>query len=181
MWRTVIYISACVLAAMAPLLSSAQSKYDSDVLAPFPGWPGSFEGRTLTRLPLSEREERFGLDFPGRIARFTDGRREIIIRWVTQPTRKLHPASDCFEGIGYSVEPSALRVGNDGSRWGSFIAVRGDERLLVAERIYTDSGDSWADVSAWYWSAIAENSSGPWWAVTVAEAEGPHFKEVLNP
>ena len=177
MWRTVIYITACLVAALVPLLPHAQSKDASaeNASASFPGWPNTFEGRELTALPLSEREQRFGLDFPGRLARFTDGEREIIIRWVTEPTRKLHPASDCFEGIGYSVHPAALRVDAKGSRWGSFIATRGTERLLVYERIYNDTGDSWADASSWYWSAIGQKTPGPWWAVTVAErmkAEG---------
>lgn len=170
MRRTAIYIIACALAALVPLLLP-QSRYASaeKSAAPFPGWPNSFEGLELTPLPLSEREQRFGQDFPGRLARFTDGRREIIIRWVTEPTRKLHPASDCFEGIGYKVQPAALRVDPNGSRWGSFIATRADERLLVYERIYTDAGDSWADASSWYWSAIGQSTSGPWWAVTIAE------------
>ena len=159
------------MAALVPLLPQSQLRYAGaeEGGAPFPGWPSSFEGRELTVLPLSEREQRFGLDFPGRLARFTDGRREIIIRWVTQPTRKLHPASDCFEAIGYSVRPDALRVDRNGARWGSFIATRGTERLLVSERIYTEAGDTWADTSAWYWSAISQNTRGPWWAVTVAE------------
>jgi hypothetical protein len=173
MWRAALYITACALAALVPLLPHAQSRHrgDRNSSREFPGWPKSFEGRTLTALPLSEREERFGREFPGRTARFTDGRREIIIRWVTEPTRKLHPASDCFEGLGYSVKPSALRVDAQGSRWASFTAVRGDERLGVYERIYTERGDGWTDVSAWYWSALGEKSVGPWWAVTVAERE----------
>jgi hypothetical protein len=172
MWRTGIYIIACVLAASVPLLPQSQTKYAGaeNSATPFPGWPNSFEGLELTALPLSEREQRFGQDFPGRLARFTDGKREIIIRWVTQPTRKLHPASDCFEAVGYSVRPAALRVDSNGSRWGSFIATRGTERLLVSERIYTDNGDSWADASSWYWSAIGQNTYGPWWAITVAES-----------
>ena len=44
----------------------------------FPGWPSTFEGRTLTPLPLNEMETKFATGFPGRIARFSDGEREII-------------------------------------------------------------------------------------------------------
>lgn len=171
MRSTAFYIAACMLAALAPWLpanSSPQSAGENSV-AEFSGWPTHFEGRVLNMLPLSEREQRFTRDFPGRIARFTDGEREIIIRWVTQASRKLHSASDCFEGTGYRIHPSPLYIDSDGRRWGSFTAVRRTEKLSVRERIYTDADNSWSDVSAWYWAAAAEESHGPWWAVTVAE------------
>ena len=169
MRRRILYITACLLAALAPLLSTQSRPQSSDAVN-FPGWPTQFEGRALTALPLTEREQRFGNDFPGRIARFTDGHREVIFRWVTEATRKLHPASDCFEGIGYRVRPLPLHVDEAGVRWGSFKATRGGESLRVYERIYNDSA-SWTDVSAWYWAAIGEQSQGPWWAVTVALKE----------
>jgi hypothetical protein len=168
-----IYVGACVLAFLAPWLS-AVPKHAAGQHAPadaFPGWPTHFEGRALTQLPLSERETRFGGDFPGRVARFTDGRREVIIRFVKEATRKLHPASDCFAGIGYRVRPLPLKIDEAGARWGSFTAERGDEKFLVHERLYADAGGSWEDVSAWYWAAVGGSSPGPWWAVTVAERE----------
>lgn len=168
----IIYAGACLLAFLAPWLSAMpKSPGGGHAGVVFPGWPTHFEGRALTQLPLSERERRFGDDFPGRIARFTDGRREVIIRFVTDATRKLHPASDCFSGIGYSVRPLPLRVDDAGARWGSFTAERGGEKFRVYERIYADAGDSWEDVSAWYWAVAGGNNPGPWWAVTVAERE----------
>jgi hypothetical protein len=136
----------------------------------FPGWPDRFEGRGLKPLPPSSREERFAAEFPGRIARFSDGRREIIIRWVERETRALHPASDCFKGLGYSIKPLPARVDADGHRWGGFEARRGDEALRVFERVYDSANQqSWSDVSSWYWHAITGRSSGGWWAVTAAE------------
>lgn len=168
MRSTAFYLVACLLAALVPWLPIKSKPQGVGDEVAFPGWPTHFEGRVLTSLPLSKRELRFSGDFPGRIARFTDGRREIIIRWVTEATRKLHPASDCFEGVGYSVSPLPLRVDEAGQRWGSFTAVRQNEKLRVIERIYRDSGDSWTDVSAWYWAA-GEQDTGTWWAVTVAE------------
>jgi hypothetical protein len=51
------------------------------------------------------------------------------------------------------------------------IATRGSERLRVRERIYTAAGDSWTDVSSWYWQAVLERTTGPWWAITVAERD----------
>ncbi|HZB43668.1 MAG TPA: hypothetical protein VE360_00420 [Pyrinomonadaceae bacterium] len=169
MRHTRVYAGACVLALLAPLLFAAQGASGGHGRAAFDGWPTHFEGRALTRLPLSEREERFGGDFPGHIARFTDGRRELIVRFVTEPTRKLHPASDCFAGLGYRVRPLPVRVDEAGARWGSFTAERGGETFRVHERIHADGGGSWADVSAWYWAAAMGDHAGPWWAVTVAE------------
>jgi hypothetical protein len=172
---TFVYAGACALALLAPWLwAPPTTAGGGGAAAAFPGWPTQFEGRPLTHLPLTELEERFGGDFPGRTARFTDGRRELVVRFVTGATRKLHPASDCFVAIGYRVRPLPLKVGADGSRWGSFTAERGGERLLVNERIYSDAGGGWEDVSAWYWAAAAGPNTGPWWAVTVAEREaGP--------
>ena len=175
MRHKLVYAGACALAFLAPWLSaSPKPPGGGSAEAVFPGWPTHFEGRALTRLPLSEREVRFGGDFPGRLARFTDGRREVIIRFVTGATRKLHPASDCFAGIGYRVRPMPLKVDEAGARWGGFTAERGVEKFLVYERIYAEAGGSWEDVSAWYWAAVGGNGLGPWWAVTVAERQaGP--------
>ncbi len=83
---------AAAAAALAPLVARSGSA------APvaegnFPGWPTQYEGRALTELPLTQRELAFVRDFPGRVGRFSDGRREIIIRWVGAPTRRLHPAA----------------------------------------------------------------------------------------
>jgi hypothetical protein len=84
---------------------------------------------------------------------------------------QLHPAADCFSGVGYRVEPLPLKIDEAGARWGSFSATRGADRLRVTERIYSDAGGGWTDVSAWYWSAAAGDAAGPWWAATVAERE----------
>jgi hypothetical protein len=149
-------------------LFSVQSEPASAGAAAFPGWPAEFEGKPLTQLPLTEIERRFNKDFPGRIARFTDGEREFVIRWVTEATRKLHPASDCFQGLGYSVKPLALHRDDRGSLWSSFAATKGNDRLRVYERIHSESGESWTDVSAWYWTAFRVDS-GSWWAITIAE------------
>jgi len=168
---TVFYIVACVIAALVPYLSTQyETAAGTSPAVMFPGWPSKFEGKTLTPLALNEMETTFASDFPGRIARFTDGERELIIRWVTEPTRKLHPSSDCFQGLGYTVKPLAAHRDEYGKLWARFSAAKGDERLLVYEQIHTDSGETWTDVSAWYWSAL-QQESGSWWAITVAEKE----------
>lgn len=167
---SLFYIIVCVIAALPPFLSARSESAGNAAAVSFPGWPTEFEGRTLTPVPLTELEERFNTDFPGKIARFTDGKREIVIRWVTEATRKLHPASDCFQGLGYTVKPLAMHRDEKGSLWSKFAASKGSQQLRVYERIHADSGETWTDVSAWYWAALTK-PNGSWWAVTVAEKE----------
>jgi hypothetical protein len=138
----------------------------------FPGWPSSWEGAPLQALPLSLREKQFEKDFPGRLGHFTDGRRQLVIRWVSSLTRKLHPASDCFRGAGYVIRPASIRVDEQARHWGCFSATRGDGRLNVCELLFDDAGGSWPDVSSWYWTGVMGGNNGPWWAVTVVEEGG---------
>lgn len=163
------FLLICLLAALAPWATGLdQAAPASDA---FPGWPTQFENRPLTALPLSPLEESLQKDFPGRVGRFTDGRREIILRWVTRETRQLHASSDCFKANGYRLETRPIkRIGDQ--RWSSFRATRGKVSLEVAERIYSPDGGQWSDVSAWYWAAQLGRTQGPWWAVTVAGVAG---------
>ncbi len=170
--RRSYYIVACAIAALMPFVSARfEIPVTGSAVVEFPGWPRTFEGKTLTQLPLNEMEKQFATEFPGRIARFSDGEREIIIRWVTEATRKMHPASDCFQGLGYTVKPLAAYRDQNGSLWASFAATKRDEELRVYERINSDSGETWTDTSAWYWSALRHRGSGSWWAITVAEKQ----------
>lgn len=162
-----VLLVACIFAALAPLLGARPTAAPT---GNFPGWPSNFDSKPLRELPLGPVEQRFAADFPGRIARFHDGEREIVMRWVSQETRKLHPASDCFRGSGYAITPRPLAVDADGARWGTFLAERSGQQLEVRERIYDASGHQWTDVSAWYWAATTGESVGPWWAITVASA-----------
>jgi hypothetical protein len=165
-WPTLMFGLLCAGAALAPLIDGAPRA--AAVADAFPGWPASFEGRALTRLPLSAMEERFGQNFPGRVGRFSDGRREIILRWVSEGTRKLHPGGDCFKAIGYRLTPQPVTL-LGAQRWSGFVAVRGAQRFAVRERIVDAAGGQWSDVSAWYWAVQLGQTGGPWWAVTVAE------------
>jgi len=163
-----LFTAACVIAALAPLLS-AQPQPPAP--SGFPGWQTHYDGKPLRELPLSSLERRFEENFPGRLGRFSDGEREIVIRWVSRETRKLHPAVDCFRGVGYRVTPQPIEVDPKGERWGSFLAVRGGKTFSVRERVYDGAGNSWTDVSSWYWAALREISPGPWWAVTIAQTK----------
>ncbi|MCA9444293.1 MAG: hypothetical protein KC964_26105 [Candidatus Omnitrophica bacterium] len=163
-----LFIATCVLAFLVPFFP-VESK-DGIGQANFTGWPTEYEGRQLEAIPLSDREKKFEEGFPGRIAKFTDGSSEYIFRWIVSPTRKLHSASDCFRGSGYSVRSLPIVVDNQGEQWGAFSADKGDETLTVTERVFDAEDRSWPDISSWYWAATLARTNGPWWAVTVVES-----------
>jgi hypothetical protein len=128
-------------------------------------WPTHFRDQPLTQLPLGAVEERFARRFPGAIARFTDGEHVLIVRHVTRPTRQLHPAEDCFRGLGYRVGRTQPMTDEDGARWNCFVAERDGRRVRVCERIHDGGTQAWTDVPAWFWAA--QYGGGPWWAVTL--------------
>ena len=132
-------------------------------------WPERFEGRDLIPIELSAEEQKFSEGFPGAIARFTDGDRELIMRVISRPSRKLHPAADCLRGVGYQTSPLPLRVDSSGNQWGCVEANRNGESRTVCERIYDNRGNSWYDTSSWFWAALMQRTEAPWWSVTVAE------------
>ena len=134
-------------------------------------WPAAFEGAPIYPVPLSAGEEQFNAGFPGSVARFSDGEREFILRWVTAGTRKLHSSADCFRGLGYSVSSGTTLLDPSGARWSCFAATRGPRRVQVRERITSEADAcSWTDVSAWYWSTLLRQTQGPWMAITVIDA-----------
>jgi exosortase len=134
-------------------------------------WPTHFRGRPLTQLAPAPLDARFAHRFPGAIARFSDGTQTLIVRRVDQPTRTLHPATDCFRAAGYSTTVSSAQLDETGEHWRCFVAARNGARVRVCERIVAGrfgAHEGYTDVSAWYWSALA--STGPWWAITVISA-----------
>jgi exosortase/archaeosortase family protein len=139
------------------------------VVTHFPGWPSHFESNQLKPLPLTAVERQFQNGFPGKIGRFSDGHRQVILRWIGKETRQLHPSSDCFRGSGYTITPLPLVVDSCGRRWETFRAESVTNSLVVRELIFDQNGHSWTDTSQWYWSAVTGKTSGPWWAYTVAE------------
>lgn len=164
--KTVILLATATLAALAPL---ARSPASSPVVEDFPGWPSQMEGRVLRPEPLAPEDVFFARGFPGRIARFTDGQRHIVVRWVTAPTRQLHPAAHCFRAAGYTVVPAPLRRNADGRLAACFDAKRDGKRLRVCEAIDGTDGQTWTDVSAWYWSALIAPPRESWWSLTFVE------------
>jgi hypothetical protein len=148
---------------LVPLRASAHASPPER--AAIVAWPTHFRDQPLTQLPLGALEERFARRFPGAIARFTDGRSVLIVRQVTRPTRQLHPAEDCFRGIGYRIGPPQPMADARGERWTCFVAERDGGRVRVCERIHDDAGGEWTDASAWFWHA--QYGGGPWSAVTL--------------
>ena len=134
-------------------------------------WPREWRGQTLQPLARSAVEARFAERFPGRIARFrVEGSGdELVLRDVQRPTRMLHPAADCWRGIGWQVGAAQLvrdELVADALLWRCFEATHGGQRVRVCERIVDAQGRAYTDTSAWFWAASLGQSSGPWQAVT---------------
>jgi hypothetical protein len=135
-----------------------------------PEWPTNWQGTALRPLALSAVEHRFAQGFPGQIARLTNERDVLVWRYVTRPTRMLHPATDCYRAAGWRISDERLEQTAEG-RWRCFSArsARGEgDALRVCERITDGAGQSFTDASAWYWAAALGQSTGPWQALTVA-------------
>jgi len=164
----IFFIAVSALAAVIPFIP-VPSASDQSVHSNMQ-WPESFEGRNLKPIPLTSNEMLFTKKFPGKIAKFTDGKRNIAIKLAYHPTRKLHPANDCYKGAGYSITPLPIHIDKNGNRWGQFTALKRREELRVTERIFDNNGNSWTDVSSWYWATMFGNKTlGPWWSITVSE------------
>lgn len=130
--------------------------------------PTHWQGQPLRPLALSEVEARFAQRFPGTLSRMTDGSQVVVLRRVFQPTRMLHPAADCYQGLGYSISAQQLELDAQQQLWRCFGAAKGGQRLRVCERIVDATGQGFTDASAWYWSAALGQSTGPWQAITTA-------------
>jgi hypothetical protein len=161
--------------AMLPLALSPSTGAAAGVAAPADEWPLQWQGQSLRPLALTEVERRFADRFPGRIARFDlGGSGELVLRDVNRPTRMLHPAADCWRGIGWQVQAARLERDEDAALWRCFEARRDGRRVRVCERIVGADGQSFTDASAWYWTAALGRSQGPWRAVTqVTALESP--------
>jgi hypothetical protein len=157
----------CAFAPLALKGHAASAQEPSPVHAE---WPTEWRGQALQPLARSAVEERFAERFPGRIARFatTDG--ELVLRDVQRPTRMLHPADDCWRGLGWRLQATRLERDAVQALWRCFEATRGDERVRVCERIVDAHGEAFTDSSAWFWAASLGRSDGPWRAITRVQA-----------
>ena len=161
--------------AMLPLAGNGRAAPPPAPLTEAPEWPQQWRGLALQPLARSAVEQRFAERFPGRIARFrvADGD-ELVLREVQRPTRMLHPAADCWRGIGWRIEATRLESDADTLLWRCFEATRpsadGSQRVRVCERIVDAQGKAFTDTSAWFWAASLDQSAGPWRAITRVES-----------
>lgn len=161
---------ACMLWSATQAIVAAPDAGRANEHALFQEWPSEWDGAPLRPLALSPVEQRFASQFPGAITRMTDGQHTLVLRRVDAPTRMLHPAADCYRALGFRIEQARLVRDEQERMWRCFVAERGGEAALkVCERIVDAKGGAFTDSSAWYWAALAGQSSGPWQAVTVAQ------------
>ena len=163
--------SLLAICAMTPLAWSRGATAAVPVVAPSE-WPREWNGRTLRPLALGAVEARFAARFPGRIERLTDEESVLVWREVRTPTRMLHPATDCYRGLGYRITDARLERDPEARLWRCFVAERDGRRLRVCERIEDAQGLAFTDASSWFWAAKLGRSTGPWQAITVATPLG---------
>lgn len=169
-WRPLSLLLALAFAGIAPLLPRASLPRTAET-AEFPGWPSQLAGAPLQPMPPAAQDAYFSRDFPGKVARFSNGDRQVVMRWVNSPTRRLHPARNCFTGAGYEVLPESMAHDHDGALMSCFIAKKPGKGLRVCEVLRDSAGRSWPDVSSWYWHAVAAPAGNSWWSYVVVEHE----------
>jgi len=129
-------------------------------------WPQLSVNGKWDNIPLSPIESQFSLEMPGGLAKFSDGESVYILRYMTQVTRKLHPIADCFKSSGYQIKYEPNVIFKDNRYYSYFTASRNEETLRVMESIWDANGNSWSDVSTWYWCNFFEEN-GPWFSCAI--------------
>lgn len=159
-----------IAAVLAPLLAVATPRTPlQSAIGPEPV-NFTFDGLLLPlhQMPSTPEEAAFTKSFPGTLSSHRWGDDQVILRRMTEATRRLHPSRDCLRAAGFDTSDAITVSRPDGTQWANFSAIRAGERLIVFERIVSErDGRSWTDVSAWYWSAMRHPLNGPWRAETV--------------
>jgi hypothetical protein len=117
-------------------------------------WPEPY--RSMRPLPVTGFERQFAESAGARVARFQSPDAEYLVRWLTEPDRRIHPPEQCFRAAGWIVTASTHAC---------FQASRSGARLEVCQSITDDHGHAWTDVGAWWWSAQFSRSTGPWLSI----------------
>lgn len=166
-----LFSAACIFAFSSPFIGRFISQPAFGDVAGFSGWPGMFEGMPLEEIETRRQDEIFARDFPGELQAFRNGDRIVLMRWVKSVTRQLHSSADCYRGLGYEIDWLPRTTDEFGKSWSTYTATKGGEKLRIRERIFDEKGNSWTDVSAWYWAAMAGRSLPPYWTTTVIRQE----------
>jgi hypothetical protein len=124
--RVFVKSLCAVVLPLCALWAAASAWQDNGQRTPRPQshleLPQQWQGAPLRVLALSEVEQRFAQRFPGQIARMTDGQQVLVLRAVDQPTRMLHPAADCYRGLGYRISAQQLWHDEQQALWRCFVA-----------------------------------------------------------
>lgn len=132
--------------------------------------PEALSNESLSQVEMPERHKPFLKDFPGTVKLFRNPDNSLlVVKFIKTATRKVHPASDCYKGAGYKIEWEPIEIKESGSAWSHFLAIKGQTRLSVKERIIDSQGNQWTDASSWYWSALLGETKAPWWGITLEE------------
>lgn len=166
------FFIACVVCAILPFLLAGRAIDPAQASMPIPkcGWPDTFAGEALRPVALTVRQAELAAGFPGEIKVFLAGHQTVIYRCITQATRQLHPAADCYRAGGYEIKYLPAYTDHQGLRWGACEASRGAERMQIHERIFDNRDHSWTDVSTWYWAALMGRTTGPWWSIVTVDS-----------
>jgi len=164
--KQMAFYLVCAGCAVMPLFPLSHPEKTRPIsIAPKEGWPSDFAGKPLRPLALSARSAELAAAFPGEIKTFTAGNTTLIYRFIAQATKQLHPAADCYRAGGYEITYLPVYRDAQGLYWGAAEAKKGAENLDIHERIFDNRGNSWTDISKWYWAALLGRSTGPWWSI----------------
>ncbi len=139
--------------------------------------PTTFNGFVLEELNTSEHERAFYDNFPGKTALYklkSSNGEQIFFRYLETPSRKLHPAEECYKANGtdcVAMEKKIIRVeelSQSPITWGQFkIKENGSEYIIRQAVISLGGKENYSDIPSWYWLTVfSDNDPGPWLAIT---------------
>lgn len=157
-------------------------------------WPKTWQGQTLSPIPLPSEWDSFLSGFPGAWAQFRvgDTGKVVLMRYCTIATRMLHPAENCYLALGGDCTPMPSLRDEQGHVWSRFEYTAPDGAKRTVSQCYfalseidtsrqlparvddvsdwLRSATSWSDASAWYWASSMPGSDvRATLAITVAE------------
>jgi len=148
------------------LIEASQESERPRAVFPEIDWPESEQGIWLEPVALPKEQAAFLENFPGAVRVYHAGESIWIYRWVTRPTRQVHPAADCYRASGWETRSQGQVTSPDGTRWSLTIAERGVREIEIHEQIRDQEGAKWTEPSQWFWEALLGPSEGPWWVVS---------------